>query len=100
MLKRNLKELLIVVLNVFSVFLIYFALSTSLVFASGGSIAMVNYFPNDGGTYESIDHFLEQTTAVNTNTIVSVSIDEGPPIPMTYKGMRNEIAPCDNVARD
>jgi hypothetical protein len=100
MLKRNLKELLIVVLTVFSVFLIYFALSTSLVFASGGSIAMVNYFPDDGGTYEAIDHFLEQTTAVNTNTTVSVSIDEGPLIPMTYQGIRNEMAPCDTVARD
>jgi hypothetical protein len=100
MLKRKLKELLIVVLNVFSVFLIYFALSTSVVFASGGSIAMVNYFPNDRGTYESTDHFLEQTTAVNTNTTVSVSIDEGPLIPMTYQGIRNEMAPCDTVARD
>ena len=100
MLKRNLKELLIVVLNVFSVLLIYFALSTSVVFASGGSIAMVNYFPNDRGTYESIDHFLEQTTAVNTNTTVSVSIDEGSLIPMTYQGIKNEMAPCDTVARD
>jgi hypothetical protein len=100
MLKRNLKELLIVVLNVFSVLLIYFALSTIVVFASGGPIAMVNYFPNDRGTYEFIDHFLEQTTAVNTNTTVSVSIDGGTLIPMTYQGIRNEMALCDTVARD
>jgi len=96
MLKGNLKE----PVTTFSVFLIYFALSTSLAFASGGSIAMVNYFPDDGGTYESIDHFLEQTTAVNTNTTVSVSIDGEPPTPMTYQGIRNEIAPDDTVARD
>jgi hypothetical protein len=99
MLKRNLKELLIVVLTVFSVFLIYFALSTSVVFASGGSIAMANYYPDDGGTYGFIDHFLERTTAVNTNTTVSVSIDGGPLIPMTYQGMRNEMVPGDTVAR-
>jgi hypothetical protein len=98
--KRNLKELVIAVLTVFSVFLIYFSSSTRLVFASGGSIAMVNYFPDDGGTYECVDHFLEQTTAVNTNTTVSVSIDGGPPISMTYQGIRNEMAPDDTVARD
>ena len=100
MLKRNLKKLLIAMLTAFSISLIYFALSTSVVFASGGSIAMINYFPNDREKYESIDHFLEQTTAVNTNTTVSVSIDGGPLIPMTYQGIRNEMALCDTVACD
>jgi hypothetical protein len=89
-----------IILSVVSVFLVLFVLSTSLFSASGASIAMANYYPDDGETYEFIDHFLEQTTAVNTNTTVSVSIDGGPLIPMTYQGIRNEIVPSDAVARD
>ena len=100
MLKSNLKESMIIVLNVVSIFLTLFAISTNLVFASGGSIAMANYYPDDGGTYGFIDHFLEQTTAVNTNTTVSVSIDGGPLIPMTYQGIRNEMVSGDTVAHD
>ena len=61
---------------------------------------MANYYPDDGGTYEFVDHFVEQTTAVNTNTTVSVSIDGEPPIPMTYQGIKNEIVSGDTVARD
>jgi len=83
-----------------SVFLVLFALSTSLFSASGASIAMVNCYPDDGEAYEFVDHFLEQTTAVNTNTTVSVSIDGEPLIPMTYQGIKNEIVSGDTVARD
>jgi hypothetical protein len=83
-----------------SVFLVLFALPISLFSASGASIAMANYYPDDGGTYEFVDHFVEQTTAVNTNTTVSVSTDGESPIPMTYQGIRNEIVSGDTVARD
>ena len=61
---------------------------------------MANYYPNDGGTYGFIDHFLMQTTAVNTNTTVSVSIDGGPLTPMTYQGIINEMVPGDTVVRN
>lgn len=100
MFKGNLKESMIAVLIVVSIFLTLLAISTNLVFASGGSIAMANYYPDDGGTYEFIDHFLDQTTAVNTNTTVSVSIDGGPLIPMAYQGIKKEIVSNDSDARD
>ena len=100
MFKGDLKESIIVALRVVSIFLTLFATSTNPVFASGGSIAKLNYYPADGGTYGFINYFLEQTTAVNTNTTVSVSIDGGPPIPMTYQGIRNETVPADTVTRD
>jgi hypothetical protein len=61
---------------------------------------MANYYPNDGETYGFIDHFLMQTTAVNTNTTVSVSIDGGPLIPMTYQGIINEKVPGDTAVRN
>jgi len=61
---------------------------------------MANYYPNDGGTYGFVDHFLMQTTAVNTNTSVSVSIDGGPLVPMTYQGIINETVPGDTAARN
>lgn len=98
MLKPKLKSTII--LTAVSVFLVLFALSTSLFSANGTSIAMANHYPDDGETYEAIDHFVEQTTAANTNTTVSVSIDEEPPIPMAYQGIKNEIVPGDTVARD
>ena len=100
MFKGDLKESIIVALGVVSIFLTLFATSTNSAFASGGSIAKLNYYPADGGTYGLINYFLEQTTAVNTNTTVSVSIDGGPPIPMTYQGIRNETVPADTVTRD
>lgn len=78
----------------------FFAQLIHPVFASGGSIEMANYYPEDGATYTAIDHFLEQTTAINTNTSVSVSIEGAPPIPMTYQGIRNEIVPGDTEARN
>jgi hypothetical protein len=61
---------------------------------------MANYYPNDGETYGVIDHFLMQTTAVNTNTTVSVSIDGGPLTPMTYQGVINETVPGDTAVRN
>jgi hypothetical protein len=100
MLKRNLKESMIVVLVVVSIFLTLLLISTNLVSASGGSIAMANCYPDDGGTYEFIDHFLDQTTAVNTNTTVSVSIDGGSLIPMTYQGIKKEMPSDDSDALD
>ena len=61
---------------------------------------MVNYYPDDGGTYWFVDHFLKQTTAVNTDATVSVSIDGGPLTPMTYYGIINEMVPGDTAVRD
>jgi len=100
MLNKKLKKHLSITLTVIAIFLILLAVSTSLISAKGTTIAMANYYPQNGETYESIDHFLDQTTAINTNTTVSVSIDGEPPIPMTYQGIKNEIAPDDTVARD
>jgi hypothetical protein len=83
---------------VVSIFLTLF--SANLVSASDGSIAMVNAYPEDGGTYFLVDHFIYQITAVNTNTTVSVSIDNGPLIPMAFQGIINEVVNSDTVARD
>lgn len=95
MLKPKLKIAIII-----SVLLVLFVLTTSLFSASAASIAMVNYYPDDGETYDFVDHFIEQTTAVNTNTTVSVSIDGQAAIPMTCQGIKNEVVPGDTVARD
>lgn len=81
-------------------FLCFSALSPKLVFASGGSIAIANYYPNDGETYGFIDHFMMQTTEVNTNTTVSVSIDGEPLVPMIFQGIINETVPGDTAARN
>jgi hypothetical protein len=83
-----------------SVFLVLLVLSTSLFPANAASISMVNHYPDDGETYDFVDHFIEQVTAVNTNTTVSVSIDGQAAIPMTYQGIKNEVVPGDTVARD
>lgn len=91
---------MLAVFNVVSILLILLAMSANLVFAGGGSIAMTNYYPDDGGTCGFIDHFLEQTSEVNTNTTVSVSIDGGPQLPMTYQGVKNEMAPGYTAAHD
>jgi hypothetical protein len=88
MLKENNKNFMVAIL----VFLLLSLLSMSAVrvFASGGTIAAVNFYPVDGETYEFIDHFIYQTTAVNTNTTVSISLDDEPPIPLVCEGLRNE----------
>ena len=83
---------------VVSIFLTLF--SANLVSASGGSIAMANAYPEDGGTYFVVDHFIYQITSVNTNTTVSVSIDNGPLIPLAFQGIINEVVNGDTVARD
>jgi hypothetical protein len=77
-----------------------FATLTNFVSASGGSIANLYVYPNDGETYESVDQIVYQLTAVNTNTTVSVSVDGGPPILMNYQGEINEAVKGDAVARD
>jgi len=99
--KSSVFRLNIVVFGLISASLIGFLIvSGNLAFASGGSIAKAYYFPENEGTYGFVDHFLKQTTAVNMNTTVSVSIDGGPPIPMTFQGIKNEIAPGESKALD
>lgn len=83
-----------------AIFIALLVTSASFFSASAASIAMANHYPDDGETYDFVDHFIEQTTAVNTNTTVSVSIDGEQPIPMTYQGIKNEIVPGDTVVRD
>lgn len=61
---------------------------------------MVNCYPDDGGTYGFVDHFLKQTTSVNTNATVFVSIDGGQLIPMTYYGIISELVPDNTAVRD
>lgn len=80
------------------VFFALLALCLNPVFASEGSIARSNYYPENGEKLQIVNNFLFQTTGVNTNTTVSVSIDGGTPIPMTYLGIRTEIVPGDTVA--
>jgi hypothetical protein len=98
-LKTKLKPITLL-LTVIATFLTLLTISPNLPSANGTSIAMANYYPDDGGTYEFVDHFVDQATAVNTNTTVSVSIDGEPLIPMTYQGIKNEIVSGDTVARD
>ena len=77
-----------------------FLVSSNLFYANAVSISLVNHYPVDGETYEFIDHFVEQTTAVNTNTTVSISIDNGELIPLIYQGIRNEKVTGDTETRD
>ena len=100
MLERKPKNSAAAVFAAAFIFLALFALSSNLVLADGGSIAMANAYPENGGTYEVVDNILYQTTAANINTTVSVRIDSGPPIQMAYQGIRNEKAQGDTVARD
>ena len=79
--------------------LILFSMSSNLFYASAVSISLVNHYPVDGETYDFVDHFVEQTTAVNTNTTVSISIDNGSLIPMVYQGIRAEKVVGDNETR-
>jgi hypothetical protein len=93
------RKRMIIALTAAALFLAVSATLANRAFA-GGFIAMANYYPEDGGTYESVDHFLTQATAINTNTTVTVSIDGELPIPMAYEGTRNEIVPGDSATRD
>jgi hypothetical protein len=94
------KEATIAALMATFVLLAVAGLSIDPVFASGGSIARVNYYPKDQGTYESVNYFLMQITAVNTNTTVSVSIDRETPIPLTYQGSKSATIPGDTLPCD
>jgi hypothetical protein len=75
-------------------------LSIPPVSAASGSIARVNYYPRDQGTYESVNYFLMQITAVNTNTTVSASIDGGLPIPLSFQGSKSAMVSGDTVPCD
>jgi hypothetical protein len=96
---RNFKKSTIAMVIVVSIFLYLFSLSANLVFAGEGSIATSNTYPEDGATYGVVDHFSYQITAVNSNTTVSIRIDDGPLIPMQYRGIVNEAGKGDNVTR-
>ena len=98
MLNRNLKKPIITIFTVGSILLTLFA--ANLVSASSGSISMANTYPENEQTYVVVDHFIYQTSAVNANTTVSVSIDDGQPIPMVFQGVENEVVNGDAVARD
>ena len=77
-----------------------FTSSANSVFAAGGSISAAMTYPESGGTYGVVDHFVYQMRNVNTNTTYSVSIDGQPPIPMAYQGIINEASPNASVAGD
>jgi hypothetical protein len=94
----NLQKLMVTVFIIMSIFLPMFV--ANLVSANGGSIATVNTYPKDGGRYSEVDNFTYQTTAINTNTTVSVCIDNGTLMPMSFKGIINEAANGDAVARN
>ncbi len=79
---------------------ILLSVSSNLFHANAVSISLVNHYPVDGETYDFVDHFVEQTIAVNTNTTVSISIDNGSLIPMVYQGIRKEKVVGDNETRD
>jgi len=97
---RKLKKPLSTMLTATAVFLALLAASAILATVKGTTIAMANHYPQNGETYESVDHFVDQATAININTTVSVSINGETPIPMTYQGVKNEIASGDTAARD
>jgi hypothetical protein len=78
----------------------FLAISINTVFASIGRIATTHCYPVDGETYQVIDHFTVQFSAVNTNTTVSVSIDGGAPIQMIYSGLISGVAAGDGLAHD
>ena len=98
MLKTSLKKPIIAMFIVF--FISTTALSANLVSAGGGAIAATNTYPKDGATSAVVDHFTYQVTAVNTNTTVSVSVDNGPLVPMVFQGVENQVDNGDAVARD
>jgi hypothetical protein len=98
MFKRKPEKPIIVMFTLVFVFLTLFTFSPSLVNAGGGSIVMASTYPEDNGTYGVVDHFVYQITGVNTNTTVSVSIDDGPLISMVCEGIKNETPPDCTVA--
>jgi hypothetical protein len=99
MIKRKTEKTTAAVLTLVCIFLTLLTFSTNFVSAIGGSIAVANTYPENGEAYNSVDHFAYQLTDVNTNTTVSVSIDNGPLISMAYEGAKNEVFFGDTVAR-
>jgi hypothetical protein len=97
MLNNKIRSLIVIFILAY-VFLTLFTFSASFVNAAGGSIAKVNTYPENDGTYAVVDQFLYQVTGINANTTVSVSVDDGPPISMVYQGIKNEPALNDTVA--
>jgi hypothetical protein len=88
----NRKKSSVFLLATLSILVILLGASSGIVSASSGSIANANCFPKEGETYAFIDYFTYQISAVNSNTTVSVSIDGGQPIPMTYLGLISDNA--------
>ena len=70
------KSVTVFVLSIIVV-VFFLAISINTVFASTGRIGTTHCYPGNGETYQLIDHFTVQFSAVNTNTTVSVSIDGG-----------------------
>jgi hypothetical protein len=97
MLTNKIRSILVMLILAY-VFLTLFVFSASFVTAGGGSIAMANTYPENEGTYAVVDHFLYQITGINTNTTVSVRIDDGQPISLIYQGIKNELALNGTVA--
>jgi hypothetical protein len=98
------KKFLKTIIAKFSLMFVVIALlstaATNIVHAGAGSIAMANSYPMNGATYDTVNSFIYQTTGVNTNTTVSVSIDGCKPITMSYQGIKNETAQNDSVSRN
>jgi hypothetical protein len=88
--------------SLFAIMILAFlgAFSINMVWASEGSIAVSRGYPNNGETYQVVDHFSEQFSAVNTNTTLSVSIDGNTPIQMIYKGLVRENVSNASLALD
>jgi hypothetical protein len=74
--------------------------SPNMAKASGGSISMVNYYPDNGEIYGIVDHFMEQTTTENTNTTISVEIDGDSLISLAYQGVRIEKLSSDVISKE
>jgi hypothetical protein len=97
MLAKKMRSMIVMFILTY-VFLTLFTFSASFVDAGDGSIAMANTYPENDGTYVVVDHFLYQVTGINTNTTVSVRIDNGQPLSLVYQGVKNELALNDTVA--
>jgi hypothetical protein len=98
MFNKKLKKPVTAFLVALSILLTVFAVSSNLASASDGSISQANTYPQEDSTYLAVDHFTYQLSAIDTNTTVSVSIDNEPPAPMVFEGIQNIVANDDAVA--
>lgn len=96
----KLKQLATAALVLVCILVVASAMSINLVSALEGSIAKVHYFPESETPYGSVNYFMMQTTAVNTNTTVSVSIDGEQPVPLAYQDVTHEAVAGDTSAFD